>query len=206
MYPWFSDQASGENAAEAGKAAKFFADMSWKFARRQERDPVRERAPVLGPMAASVDALGARARSYHREVTEFVREEILPVEQRLREHTLSEDWATSQRIEALKSKARAAGLWNLFVPLETDPDMRYGKGLTNLEYAHICEVTAHCEYTDHDDNVSGDGPLSLRPGGVQLLGPRHGEHGGADQVRDGGAAGEVAHSTPQWRDQVLMNK
>ena len=114
--------------------------MSWKFARRQDRDPVKERALALGPMAVSVDSLSPRARRYHSEVTEFVREEVIPVEQKLREHTLSEDWATSQGIEGLKSKAKSAGLWNLFVPHETDPEMKYGKGLTNMEYAHICEV------------------------------------------------------------------
>ena len=147
----FPDQASGENAAEAGKAAKFFADMSWKFARRQDRDPVQERAPVLGPMAVTVDSLGSKARRYHTEVTEFVREEILPVEQELRDHTMSDDWATSQKIEELKRKAKSAGLWNLFVPHETDPEMKYGKGLTNLEYAHVCEVTIPLMMKMHDN-------------------------------------------------------
>ena len=44
-------------------------------------------------------------------------------------------WQPTQIVEDLKVKARADGLWNLFLP-ESD----YGGGLTNLEYAPLCEI------------------------------------------------------------------
>ncbi len=44
-------------------------------------------------------------------------------------------WKTIQIIEELKPQARAAGLWNLFLPHSS-----HGAGLTNLEYAPLCEI------------------------------------------------------------------
>src|SRR5437016_6035237 len=44
-------------------------------------------------------------------------------------------WVPTQVMETLKAKARAAGLWNLFLP-----QSEYGAGLTNIEYAPLCEI------------------------------------------------------------------
>ena len=38
----------------------------------------------------------------------------------------------------IQAKAKAKGLWNLFLPIDSDPD-GYGPQLTNIEYAYICE-------------------------------------------------------------------
>ena len=44
-------------------------------------------------------------------------------------------WQPTAIVEALKARARAAGLWNLFLPAS-----EYGAGLTNREYAPLCEI------------------------------------------------------------------
>ncbi|MEM7426599.1 MAG: acyl-CoA dehydrogenase family protein [Pseudomonadota bacterium] len=44
-------------------------------------------------------------------------------------------WTHPPLLDELKAKARAEGLWNLFLP-----DERYGEGLSNLDYAQLCEV------------------------------------------------------------------
>ena len=39
----------------------------------------------------------------------------------------------------VQEKAKSEGLWNLFLPLETDGNAKYGAGLTNVEYAFLAE-------------------------------------------------------------------
>ena len=44
------------------------------------------------------------------------------------------------RLLSFQETARVEGLWNLFLPVETDPEAKFGAGLTNLEYAHLAEI------------------------------------------------------------------
>ena len=66
----------------------------------------------------------------------FMAEHIYPNEQRhYREAAEAGPWKLYPVVEELKPKARAAGLWNLFLP-----ESEYGAGLRNLEYAPLCEI------------------------------------------------------------------
>src|SRR5215471_7445068 len=65
----------------------------------------------------------------------FMDEHIFPNEQRYYQETENSKWQPTRVVEELKPKARIAGLWNLFLP-----DSEDGAGLTNLEYAPLCEI------------------------------------------------------------------
>jgi acyl-CoA dehydrogenase len=65
----------------------------------------------------------------------FVDEHIYPNERRFHGEIEQNRWSPTRIVEELKPKACAAGLWNLFLP-----DTEQGAGLTNLEYAPLCEM------------------------------------------------------------------
>jgi alkylation response protein AidB-like acyl-CoA dehydrogenase len=65
----------------------------------------------------------------------FLDEHIYPNERRFEAEIEQNRWKPTRIVEELKLKARAAGLWNLFLA-----DSEQGAGLTNLEYAPLCEM------------------------------------------------------------------
>lgn len=78
----------------------------------------------------------ARVRSFRERLVAFMTEHVYPNErifyEELREGTR---WRVSPTVERLKELARAQNLWNLFIP-----DSAYGPGLSNLDYAPLCEI------------------------------------------------------------------
>jgi acyl-CoA dehydrogenase len=75
--------------------------------------------------------------SLHLRLTAFMRDAVYPSEALYREQlgTGAERWHVPPVIEELKARARAEGLWNLFLP-----EKEYGPGLSNREYAPLCEL------------------------------------------------------------------
>ncbi|ANB14785.1 hypothetical protein AWJ20_2392 [Sugiyamaella lignohabitans] len=97
-----------------------------------------------------IDKVSPRAREVIAKVRRFVEEEVLPVEEQYetaldgftgRANTTGGPYprfsAVPSTIETLKQKARAQGLWNLFLP----KNYNEGAGFTNLEYALMAEQT-----------------------------------------------------------------
>jgi acyl-CoA dehydrogenase len=76
-----------------------------------------------------------KVKNLQRQVQAFLDEYIYPNEQRFYDEIEKNRWSPARIVEELKLKARAAGLWNLFLP-----DSEHGAGLTNLEYAPLCEM------------------------------------------------------------------
>lgn len=76
-----------------------------------------------------------RAKDLQKKLTAFMEEHIYPNENRFHDEIERNRWTPTRVIEELKPKARAAGLWNLFLP-----ESEYGAGLSNLEYAPLCEI------------------------------------------------------------------
>lgn len=82
-----------------------------------------------------------RTQELLTRLNRFMDEHIYPNEAEFRRQVNTGNrWEHLQLIEDLKPKARAEGLWNLFLPPASDPQGRFGAGLSNLEYAPLCEV------------------------------------------------------------------
>ncbi|KAA1008188.1 acyl-CoA dehydrogenase [Paraburkholderia panacisoli] len=81
-----------------------------------------------------------KVKSLQKRLSAFMDEHVYPAEavfdaQMDAARESGNRWQPAPVIEQLKEKAKAAGLWNLFLP-----ESKYGAGLTNLEYAPLCEI------------------------------------------------------------------
>jgi acyl-CoA dehydrogenase len=77
-----------------------------------------------------------KSKDLQRRLSAFMDENIYPNEEKFRNQIREGDrWQPVPIVEELKPRARAAGLWNLFLP-----ESQYGAGLTNVEYAPLCEI------------------------------------------------------------------
>jgi acyl-CoA dehydrogenase len=77
-----------------------------------------------------------RVKALKRRLESFMDRHVYPNEERFyKEAEELGPWKVYPVVEQLKPKARAEGLWNLFLPKS-----EHGAGLTNLEYAPLCEI------------------------------------------------------------------
>lgn len=82
-------------------------------------------------------AFSDKVKDLQKRVTQFMEEFVYPAERIFEEQLNSgkSRWQVPPVMEDLKAEAKKRGLWNLFLP-----ESQRGAGLTNLEYAPLCEI------------------------------------------------------------------
>jgi acyl-CoA dehydrogenase len=92
-----------------------------------------------------------KVEGYRARLGAFMDEVVYPNERTFFEQLEASDdrWVVPPIMEEMKEKARAAGLWNLFMP-----DEAQGAGLTNLEYAPLCEIMGRSQIAPEVFNCS----------------------------------------------------
>ncbi|MDP6393016.1 MAG: acyl-CoA dehydrogenase family protein [Arenicellales bacterium] len=94
--------------------------------------------------------MSEKCADLHARITAFMDAHIYPSERAIADEAASGDrWQPSAIVEKLKGKARDAGLWNLFLP-----ESEFGAGLTNYDYAPLCEIMGRSPYAPEVFNCS----------------------------------------------------
>ena len=89
-----------------------------------------------------------------QRMMDFVQTHVVPAEAAFKDEMAGlrqagNPWQPTQTMERLKDRAKAAGLWNMFLP-----HSEAGAGLTNLEYAPLCEIMGRWPLTAEAMNCS----------------------------------------------------
>ncbi|HET7548732.1 MAG TPA: acyl-CoA dehydrogenase family protein [Usitatibacter sp.] len=91
-----------------------------------------------------------KVQALRQRLIAFMDAHVYPNERRFEEEVAEGDrWQPTRVVEELKHKAKAAGLWNLFLP-----QSELGAGLTNAEYAPLCEIMGRVHWAPEVFNCS----------------------------------------------------
>lgn len=92
-----------------------------------------------------------KTQALMEKASAFIEQEIEPQLALYYEQLAQDPWGSPPIMESLKAKAKAVGLWNLFLP---PAYAEYSPGLSNLEYAPIAELTGRCHIAAEVFNCS----------------------------------------------------
>ena len=90
-----------------------------------------------------------RSKELSKRLNAFMDAHVYPSETRYHEEVALNRWGHPPILEELKRKAKAEGLWNLFLP-----ESEHGAGLTNVEYAPLCEIMGRVHFSSQVFNCS----------------------------------------------------
>ncbi|XP_053344186.1 acyl-CoA dehydrogenase family member 11 [Clarias gariepinus] len=126
--------ASAPNAAQFGESVEPLVQLALKIAHSSS---------LVLQVPDKLFLQSAKGYDVHQQVKLFMKQHILPAQKEITEYYVKhsngpERWQTPPMLEELKVKARAAGLWNLFLPSVS--------GLSQLDYCYIAEETGRCFY------------------------------------------------------------
>jgi len=98
-----------------------------------------------------VQEFSSKAIDFQNRLKSFMEAEIYPSERRFYDELrdAKQRWSPVPVIEELKVRAKAAGLWNLFLP-----ESELGAGLSNYEYAPLCEIMGRVPFAPEVFNCS----------------------------------------------------
>lgn len=137
----FQGNAASPYAKQLGEQAHVFVHAAHSLLdRRHSSNTESQRAPYVHSAASSelLDKL-------HR----FMENEMMPLEAKFLEHISGESkWMPWMPLETLKNKAKACGLWNLFLPKSM------GGRLSSLEYSPLASKMGKCIYAAEAMNCS----------------------------------------------------
>lgn len=153
--------ASASNAGDALLFAKEVAALGVYHLRKYRNSKLVSSDDILPPVQPILKSNTARqdvglfdnrqkmsdkASATLKQLNDFMITRVMPTANAIQEQGYQDNeskWTIHPSMEVLKSEAKALGLWNLFLPLETDGG-KYGAGFTNLEYARMAELTGYC--------------------------------------------------------------
>lgn len=97
-----------------------------------------------------------KTKEYIARVTQFMDAHVYPAVPAYKAHHEKNRWGVNPVLEELKERAKAEGLWNLFLPPNADHDegMFRGAGLTNAEYAPLAEIMGRVSFGSEVFNCS----------------------------------------------------
>ncbi len=139
-----------------------------------------------------------KCRQLLDQLKAFMAEHVYPIEDEIYEfvHDPANLWVPPPQIEELKGEAKAAGLWNLFLPEEYAP---YSPGLTNLEYAPLAEEMGRVIWSSEVFNCSAPDT-----GNMEVL-ARYGSDEHKKQWLEPLLAGEIRSSYLMTEPQVASS-